>query len=289
MNLRFSRWVGLLAMAASLAHAQVFYVGDNGDGTIKRVDALGNVTAVASGFANVYGLAADAFGNVFVSSTSAHKIVVISPASIVSDYATDFPANAYLMGMTFDSTGNLYVADMVNGIYKVAPGGGTSLWATGMSYPRDIALNDAGAAYVVGGYNPMSMYAVAADGTPTLFAAVAASAGFTSIDFGYADYAYVGGSTNALYHISPAGVVNTYQAGIGITDLVYVGNGTTYFLANGSLYRDVAGSISTFATAFINPTAIAFTAVPEPSGAAALLGMAAAGWILVRRCRRRGT
>lgn len=290
MNLRAIRWVWLLGIATGLAHAQVLYVGDSGDGTIKRVDSLGNVTTYATGFANVYGVVTDAGGNIYVSSTTAHKIVKIAPSLTVTDYATDFPANSNLMGMTFDGAGNLYVADVSAGVYRVLPDGSTSLWATGMSYPRDVAFNGAGSLFAVGGYNPMAMYSIAGDGTPALFASEPATAGFNSIDFDSFGNARVGASNLTLYQITPSGVVSNYQGflpGMDITDVVYAGNGTFYFLTGGSLYRDVSGNMNTFATGFSNPTSLAFAvAVPEPSVIAAVFGAIALG-LAVRRRRHR--
>ncbi len=285
MKLRAGRWVGLLALtwAAAFAQTQVLYVGDLNDGTIKRVDLSGNVSTYATGFDHVYGLAGDASGNLYVSSSTAHKVVAIDPSRNVTDYATNFPINSNLLGMTFDAAGNLYIADVSVGVYKVLPGGSASLWATGMSYPRDVAFNSSGVLYAVGGYNPMSMYSIASNGTATLFASQAASAGFACIDFGYLDTARVGGN-NTFYDISTAGVVSTFQAGLDVTDVVYAGNGTFYFLAGGSLYRDVAGNISTLATGFSNPTSLALvTAVPEPATTALGLGLAGLVALAMRR------
>lgn len=272
MKLQAGRWVGLLMLAAGWAQAQVLYVGNSGDGTISRVDLAGNVSTYATGFANIYGLAGDASGNLYVSSTTAHKIVVIAPSGGVTDYATDFPSSSNLLGMTFDAAGTLYIADVSVGVYKVQPGGSTSLWATGMSYPHDVAFNSSGVLHAVGGYNPMAMYSIASNGTATLFTSQAASAAFTAIAFDATGTAYVGGSNSTFYQITTAGVVNAYL-GQNVTDVVYAGNGTFYFLAGGSLYRDVSGNITTLATGFNNPTALALVAaVPEPAATAGLLG-----------------
>lgn len=291
MKLRAVGLLGLLAVAVRIlpAQVQVLYVGNSGDGTISRVDLAGNVSTYATGFANIYGLAGDAGGNLYVSSTSAHKIVRIAPSGTVTDYATDFPGTSNLLGMAFDPAGNLYVADVSIGVYKVLPGGSVSLWATGMSYPRDVAFNSSGLLHAVGGYNPMQMHSIASDGTPTLFASQAAAAGFTSIAFGYLDTAHVGGSNSTFYEITSAGVISTYS-GHNVTDVVYAGNGTFYYLAGGTLYRDVAGSISTFVTGFSNPTALALVAVPEPATAATALGLLALMAVGCRRfaLRRRG-
>ncbi len=290
MKLQTVGLLGWFAVMTVLLPAQYLYVGDSGNGTISRVDLAGNVTPFASGFGNIYGLAGDAQGNVYVSTTSAHKIVRITPSGTVTDYATDFPSNSNLLGMAFDHAGNLYVADVSIGIYKVAPGGGVSLWATGMSYPRDVAFNSTGQLFAVGGYNPMSMYALASDGTPTLFASQAAAAGFTCIDFGYLDTAHVGGSNNTFYQINTSAAVLSYL-GQYVTDAVYTGtyasNEAWYFLVGGALMRDVNGNINTFASGFTNLTAVAFVAVPEPSTAALAIGVLALMAVGGRRMRWR--
>ncbi|MBA4137854.1 MAG: hypothetical protein C0518_11100 [Opitutus sp.] len=286
MKLRAGGCVGLFALVAGFAQAQFLYVGNSGDGTISRVDLAGNVSTFATGFANIYGLAGDSSGNLYVSSTTAHKVVRITPAGTITDYATDFPSNSSLMGMAFDSSGNLFVADVSAGIYKITPSGTVSLWATGMSYPRDVAFNDAGVLYAVGGYNPMTMYSIASNGTPTLFASQAANAGFTCIDFGYLDWAHVGGSNSTFYQINTSAAVLSYL-GQNVTDVVYTGtyasNEAWYFLVGGSLFRDVNGNINTFATGFSTPTALAFVAVPEPATTAALIGLLALLAVGVRR------
>lgn len=285
-------WLSILVLGwAGLLQAQVLYVGNSGDGTISRVDLAGNVsTYAATGLSNIYGLVGDASGNLYVSSTTAHKVVRISPGGTMTDYATNFPSNAYLMGMAFDQSGNLFVVDMIAGIHKVLPDGSVSLWATGMSYPRDVAFNSSGQLFAVGGYNPMTMYSLASNGTATLFASQAASAGFTSIAFGYLDTAHVSGSNNTFYQINTSGAVLSYL-GQNVADAVYTGtyasNEAWYFLVGGSLFRDVNGNINTFATGFNTPTALAFVAVPEPATTAAAIGILALAAVGCARLRRR--
>ncbi|MBI2513212.1 MAG: PEP-CTERM sorting domain-containing protein [Opitutae bacterium] len=290
MRLRAGRWVALLAVAAGFAHAQVFYVGDSGDGTIKRVDLAGNVSTYATGFAHVYGLAADPGGSLYVSSTTAHKVSVIDPSRNVTDYATNFPTNSNLLGMTFDAAGNLYVADVSIGVYKVLPGGSASLWGTSMSYPHDAAFNDAGALYVAGGYNPMVVYSVSSGGSPSLFASVSFTSSFSAIDFDRAGNAFVSDAHGAILKITPAGAASTFLTGYNITDLVIDDSDNIYFTSGTTIYMaTAAGTVSTFAAGFSNLTSITLaTSVPEPATMAALLGalafMAAMGW---RRSRRR--
>ena len=288
MKLRASRRIGLLALAAGFAHGQVFYVGDSGDGTIKRVDLAGNVTTYATGFSNIYGVAADGSGNVYVSSTSAHKVFVIDPSKNVTDYATNFPVNGNVLGMTFDAAGNLYVADVSAGVYKVLPGGSASLWATGISYPRDVAFNGSGVLFSAGGYNPMSMYSITSGGSATRFATVSAMAGFSSIGFDSAGNAYVSSApSSTIYKVTSGGAVTTFLTGYSASALEVDGSDNIYFVAGSTMYvATSAGVVTTFATGFSNATSLTLAApVPEPATVVGVLGLVA--FAVVALCRRR--
>lgn len=293
MKFRAGRWGGLLALAwaAGFAQTPVLYVGDSGDSTVKRVDLAGNVSTYATGLAHVYGLAGDASGNLYVSSTTAHKVVVIAPSGAVTDYATNFLGTSNLLGMTFDAAGNLYVADVSAGVYKVLPGGSASLWGTRMSYPHDAAFNGAGTLHVAGGYNPMVVYTVSSGGSPSTFASVSSMSGFAAIDFDQAGNAFVSDAQGAILKITPAGAPSTFLTGYNITDLVIDDSDNIYFTAGTTIYLATpAGAVSTFATGFSNLTSITLaTAVPEPATMAALLGgLAFVAVLRWRRSRPRG-
>ena len=86
------------------------YVADAGMNEILKFDS----SAAASPFASVSnprGVAIDANGNVFVATTDG-KIKRITPTGAVSTFFDD--SNRSFLGLTFDNSGNLFVADVAN-------------------------------------------------------------------------------------------------------------------------------------------------------------------------------
>lgn len=280
----------MAALAVAPAPAQEFYVGNSGDGTIAKVDLLGNITTYATGFTNPYGLVVDQAGILYVSSTTLHRVYSVSLSGAVSEYATGFAGTSNLLGMVFDATGNLYVADVSAGIYKVSAGSSSGvLWATGMSYPRDVAFNAGGTLYAAAGFNPMRVYSVTAGGTASSFASVAAVSGFVAIDFDSAGNAFVAGYDSTIYKISPGGAVSTFLTGYTATGLALDSLDNVYFTSGSSLFKStVAGVVSTVATGFSTPTSLVLApaAVPEPATLAIWLGLAALGTARWRRRMR---
>lgn len=285
---------GLIWLMASLvatpAPAQEFYVGNSGDGTIVRVDLLGNITTYATGFTNPYGLVVDQAGILYVSSTTLHRVYSVSLSGAVSEYATGFAGTSNLLGMAFDATGNLYVADVSAGVYKVTAGGSSVvLWATGMSYPRDVAFNAGGALYAAAGFNPMRVYSITTEGAASAFASVAVMSGFAAIDFDSAGNAFVAGYDSTIYKISPGGAVSTFLTGYTATGLALDSADNLYFTSGSSLFKSTsAGVVSTFATGFSTPSSLVLApaAVPEPATLGLWLGLVVLGAATWRRRMR---
>jgi len=108
-----------------------------GGGLPGDIDGLGT----AARFNNPHGVAVDTQGNVYVSDTDNNKIKKITPAGAVTTLAgSGFTGSANgigsaasfnsPMGMTIDTSGNLYVADQQNNlIRKVTPTGVVSTFA----------------------------------------------------------------------------------------------------------------------------------------------------------------
>src|SRR5690242_1761710 len=69
--------------------------------------------------------------------------VVAAPGYAVTDFATALPNNGFIgpIGLAFDPSGNLLVADPINGfLYKFGPAGGTASAATQLNVtPLDFA------------------------------------------------------------------------------------------------------------------------------------------------------
>jgi alpha-tubulin suppressor-like RCC1 family protein/sugar lactone lactonase YvrE len=147
-----------------------------GSGSPGSTDGIG----AAAKFNNPCGVAVDATGNVYVADTDNHKIRKITPAGVVTTLAgsdtygySDAGVGTSAkfrqpMGITVDSSGNLYVADTFNHrIRKASPSGQVSTVAgsgnkidrdgtgTGASfnYPIGIAVTSAGNLFVADSNN----------------------------------------------------------------------------------------------------------------------------------------
>ncbi|WP_407426204.1 DUF6443 domain-containing protein, partial [Arcticibacter sp.] len=131
------------------------YVADAGNHSIRKVTPSGVVSTFAgagyAGFANGTGTAAvfrhpsfiavDASGNLYVSDQQNHRIRKITPGGVVSTFAGSGSIGSangtgtaasfqYPMGLAFDASGNLYVADAFNHrIRKITPAGVVSTFA----------------------------------------------------------------------------------------------------------------------------------------------------------------
>ena len=131
------------------------YIADSDHNQIQKVTPLGTVTTLAgsgsagstdgtgtgASFQHPSALAVDASGNVFVSDQQNHRIRKITPSGVVSTFAgsgspgfangTGTSASFYSpIGLAFDASGNLYVADYSNHrIRVISPAGVVSTFA----------------------------------------------------------------------------------------------------------------------------------------------------------------
>lgn len=171
------------------------YVADAGNHQIKKIAPGGTVSVLAgagyAGYSDGTGtsavfrhpsfLAVDGSGNVFVADQQNHRIRKITPSGVVSTFAgsgsgsfsdgTGTSASfQYPMGLAFDGSGNLYVADAYNQrIRKITPSGVVSTYAgTGaigstnstalsstFNYPMGINFDASGNLYVADRVNHM--------------------------------------------------------------------------------------------------------------------------------------
>jgi streptogramin lyase len=133
------------------------YVADAGNHRIRKISPAGNVTtfagsgnatfangnATSASFHSPKGLAFDASGNLYVADSGNHRIRKISPVGTVTTFAgsgnaTFANGNATSagfnqpLGLSTDSSGNVYVADFHNHrIRKITPSGIVSTLAGG--------------------------------------------------------------------------------------------------------------------------------------------------------------
>ena len=114
------------------------YVADTGNGRVRKIDPLGNISTLAgdpqSGapLLDPRGIAVDRAGNVYVSDTGHNQILKISPAGAIATIAGDgtccysgdggLAAAAQMnrpAGLAVDASGNVFVADSANNAVRV--------------------------------------------------------------------------------------------------------------------------------------------------------------------------
>lgn len=158
---------------AATDRAGNIYLGDAGNGTIRKVTPAGVVSTLAgtagaqgnqdglgpvASFQTIRGLTVDLSGNVFVADADSHTIRKITPAGLVSTVvgragvagSTDGQGAVARFsgpqGIAADSIGNLYVADSGNNtIRKVSPSGVVSTLA-GTPGPSTLRVDGKGSA-----------------------------------------------------------------------------------------------------------------------------------------------
>ena len=109
------------------ASGNVYFAEQNGSvvngGRIRKVTPGGVGSVFKSGIQAPTGLAMDASGNLCVGEYNGHKVVKITPAGVMSDYATGIGGvSESLFQIDFDDSGNLYVGSE-NRIFRIGPGG----------------------------------------------------------------------------------------------------------------------------------------------------------------------
>ncbi|MDP9242005.1 MAG: SMP-30/gluconolactonase/LRE family protein [Actinomycetota bacterium] len=147
------------------------------DGQIYAVTLNGVVDEVGSTGGGVLGVAIDARGRVYACDEGRAEVVRVDPAhDEVETYSTGLPERQMILPnfAAFDPAGNLYVTDSGNShaddgaIYRVEPGGATTVWSTALPrYPNGCCLNaEADNLYVAESHLPgVSRIPILADGS----------------------------------------------------------------------------------------------------------------------------
>ncbi len=246
------------------------YVADTGNHLIRKISPTGIVTTLAgtvltcgandgtgtaAKFCNPQGLAVDTNGDLFVGDTTNGTIRKISSAGAVTTLAgtatiigsADGTGSAasfnFPMGISVDTTGNLYVADSFNNSIRkvtslggvttlagVSPGANGTGPAASFSYPSGVAVDTSGNVYVADSYNH-TIRKITSAGVVTTIAGTAgisgsangtgAAASFfqpTGIAVDSSGSLYVSDANNSIIRkITSAGVVTTLAGTAGIS------------------------------------------------------------------------
>jgi sugar lactone lactonase YvrE len=245
------------------------YVADNNNNLVRKIGANGMVTTIAgsdsTGLVNgpgassalfgPEGIVLDASGNIYVADAGNNVIRAINSAGIVSTFAGSTnvgSTNGALLsasfnnpsGLAIDGTGNIYVADLLNGmIRKISISGGlVSTYAgngdstssvngidtaASFYFPNNLAVDASGNIYVTE-YVTNLIRKINPNGTVTTFAGSGAQGqadstgtaasfnGPSGVAVDKAGNVYVADTyNNVIRKITPAGVVSTI-AGSGL-------------------------------------------------------------------------
>ena len=187
----------------------------------------------------------------------------VSP--LAANAPNDATGLANPVGIAFDNSGNLFVANSepgVNSITKVTTAGVVSVFATGLHDPQGVAFDSSGNLYVANAGNG-TISEIAPGGTISTFAS--GLHGPQGLAFDSAGNLYVSCSDNTIQEITPRGVVSTFASGLnGPTALAFDSIGNLYVANYGSDQGTTIsritpfGVVSTFATGLNSPNGLAF-------------------------------
>ncbi len=147
------------------------YVADENKFSIRKITPAGvvstlagngtsgseNGTGTAARFADPRGVAVDAAGNIYVADTYNRQIRKITPAGMVSTFASNGDQPTGLgapfydpVNLAFDPLGNLYVIQVYSGMLRISPEGYLSTFITDAlkGFPQGLAIDKTGNIYV---------------------------------------------------------------------------------------------------------------------------------------------
>lgn len=100
------------------------YIGDCVNGSIRKIDAAGNVTTLAKNLGQIFGLVWDGKGNLYAAGYTKHKIYKIDSSGTVTTIAGSTAGDKdgdgstaqfnFPFGLAMDADGNLFVGDEQN-------------------------------------------------------------------------------------------------------------------------------------------------------------------------------
>jgi sugar lactone lactonase YvrE len=180
-------------------------------------------------------------------------------------YADGF---AYVQGIAFDSTSNLYVTEAtVNLITKITPDGMRTTFADagdGLNIPTYMAFDRSGNLYVSNLLGD-DILRFTPDGVGSVFARTPAGSGPLGLAFDAMGNLFVANSNiNTIEKFTPAGVGSTFASvGFEPEGLAFDRSGNLYVTQQFTVERFTPdGQGSTFATTLVGPAGLAF----DPAG-----------------------
>ena len=117
---------------------------------VYKVTPEGEVSLFASGFSGASGNTFDGEGNLYQSNIASDQISKITPDGTVTFIANSTDGVSNPVGLTFDSAGNLFVANCNNSILRITPAGVGSTFSTSalLSCPNGLTSDDDDNLYV---------------------------------------------------------------------------------------------------------------------------------------------
>lgn len=275
-----------IAVFQLFASGSQIYVAENGSGDVEQFNSVTQSgTTFASGLDPI-GLAFNSAGDLFVGDNAASTIYRYSPGGTRTTFATAGLQNP--IGLAVDSAGDVYAANLNgNDITKYTSTGAGSLFAN-VSQPKGLTFDSSGNLYVstanntIVEYNSQGQGQVIATATQGLNGPLAMQfnsdgdlfvANYFSSDILERNTA----GNWSVFATTPSG----YSNPLGLT---FGPDGTMYVTCAGNFIEqyNTQGDGSLFASTGNGPWMIAVAPVPEPSTFAMLIAGAATIWLRKR-------
>jgi sugar lactone lactonase YvrE len=248
------------------------FVADEGAGKIYEFAPSGSRSTFTTNLHPItQSMAFDRNGNLFETDSIHNTIYKYKPDGTPSTFGYAISA----FGLAFDSSGDLFVSALSGDgcIYRFAPNGDRSIFATGLSFPTGLAFDSDDNLYTI---DRDSIYKFTTNGDKTTFAtglylpySLACDSRGNVYVSNFGDAATPDSANDCIYKYSPTGVLSTFATGLSWPlAMAFDSDGnlfTTDYAIGGVLKIAPNGDQTTFATGLLAPRALAILSVPEPS------------------------
>ncbi len=213
----------LVVMVPSLAgtgNISVKVNGTTGNGPVFTYDTTYFENFFAGNMDNVSNMAADANGNLYVTTTDGNTVNKISPGGVTDSFATvPLP-----QGITVDAAGNIYVSSynlnaQITSFYRIVPGGVPTPYATYSSNAGTGGLSHDQSGNLYAAFSNGDIVKVTDSGAVSTFKM--GIPGLFGLVVGIDGNIYVTSTPNAsiptdgiVYKITPAGITSTVASGL---------------------------------------------------------------------------